>query len=541
MLAAAALCLVFPLVAVGESTLEEVLAGRLASQPEPSSARASAILQAIRTEYAARDYRPLWLGDRRPTAAARESVLVLQRSFEHGLDPRHYQASWLAETMRSLGAGNKDLQSMAGWDLAMTSSVARFLVDLQVGRVDGARFGFPKVSLDRIRSLVEGSMRRLAAEPLSVLAESTACQLPQYQSLLPELARFRSLARSDLNPRQLPDARGGVLHEGDEYAAVRELIDILRAYGALAGADEVDPTHIGPQVALALRRFQMQSGLQADGVLGPATLAQLRVPFAQRVMQIELALERWRWIGQQDEPYVIVNLPQFTLFAYAAGASQDVPLAMRVVIGQDDERWRTPQFSAVITEVIFNPFWDVPVSIATRELLPLERAHPGYLTRNGFEAVTVDGRTSPARGAALVAVANGSMRLRQRPGAGNALGRIKFRMPNDYGVYLHDTPAKDLFDTACRAYSHGCLRLAEPSALAQFVLGHGLRSGGAEWPAGRIREVMAAEETINLRLERPLRFHAMYLTAQAGADGVAFFPDIYGLDSRLARTVRDAP
>jgi murein L,D-transpeptidase YcbB/YkuD len=212
---------------------------------------------------------------------------------------------------------------------------------------------------------------------------------------------------------------------------------------------------------------------------------------------------------------------------------------MNVIVGQAFREQHTPVFAANMTHLIFNPYWDVPRSIALKELLPDIRRSAGYMEKNHFEIVAGQTDESPVlapTAANLGLVANGRARLRQRPGDDNALGRVKFMLPNSYNVYLHDTPAKSLFARARRAFSHGCVRLGDPVGLA----GHVLRSS-PEWTRERILEAMQGDRPQRVYLPEPIRVFFVYGTALATEDHVYFFDDLYGHDESLARALHTAP
>jgi murein L,D-transpeptidase YcbB/YkuD len=288
-----------------------------------------------------------------------------------------------------------------------------------------------------------------------------------------------------------------------------------------------------------LRRFQERHGIEADGVLGKRTYAALAVPLTQRLRQIEITLERWRWLPEFKTPPIIVNLPQFRLFAFRStnDRAADI-LQMDVIVGQAFPRTRTPIFVAQMKYVVFRPYWDVPMSILERELLPDIRANPAYLDRNHMEIVNGDGDDSPVVAptpANIAALGAGRFRLRQLPGEDNALGAIKFVFPNPYNVYLHSTPAQHLFQKSRRAFSHGCIRVSDPVALAEHVL----RNAEGQWSREAIEEAMNGEPNRRVDLETPIQVMILYATVLATETGrVYFFDDLYGHDGRLERLLR---
>ena len=292
------------------------------------------------------------------------------------------------------------------------------------------------------------------------------------------------------------------------------------------------------EVVVAVRAFQARHGLAADGVIGRETLARLEVSPARRVRQIVLGLERLRWTPRLRAPRsIVVNVPEFMLRAYAVdGYTATLALQMRVIVGKALDT-RTPLFAEDMRFIEFSPYWNVPPSIAQAELVPRLQRSPGYLARQGFEFVDGGGHVyttlAPDR---LDAVLRGQLRIRQRPGPKNALGDIKFVFPNDDNIYLHHTPSPGLFARQRRDFSHGCIRVEAPVALAGFVL-----AGMPEWDEIRIREAMARGSSNTLRLREPLRVVLAYSTVGVAPDGrVMFYPDIYGHDAALDEALRRA-
>jgi murein L,D-transpeptidase YcbB/YkuD len=253
------------------------------------------------------------------------------------------------------------------------------------------------------------------------------------------------------------------------------------------------------------------------------------------VRQIELTLERWRWLPHFDTPPIVVNIPQFRLFAFHTRVDREAEIAgMDVIVGQSFPRSRTPVFTEEIRQVVFRPYWDVPHSITVREMLPAIRRNPGYFARNHLEIVRGAGDDAvpvPTTPENIVALAAGSLRLRQRPGPDNSLGLVKFVLPNAFNVYLHATPAHELFGESRRAFSHGCIRVRDPVGLAEHVF----HDQPEPWSRERIELAMQeGPDSQRVTLTRPVRVFVVYGTAVATEAGrVLFFDDIYGHDRRL--------
>jgi murein L,D-transpeptidase YcbB/YkuD len=362
------------------------------------------------------------------------------------------------------------------------------------------------------------------ADPRQAVA-SIEPALPPYRALVAALPTWRARAAGP-PPPALPPVRGKVV-PGDAWPGVEALHARLLAEGDLPAAAPVpaDGRYAGG-LPDAVRRFQARHGLEPDGVLGALTLAELAVPAADRVRRIELTLERLRWLGVTPAGrYVAVNLPEFRLWAIDEGGR--VALSMAVVVGRTATR--TPVFVDAIEAVEFHPYWNVPRSIAVNELHPALARDPGRLAAQHMELIG-DGGHADLR----AALASGAVRLRQRPGPWNALGRVKFVMPNAHDVYLHDTPARTLFERSRRDFSHGCIRLEDPAGLAAFAL-----RGRPEADPAAVDALLAAGRNRVVPVAAPIPVVIFYATVNVGGDGrPRFLPDLYGHDARLDRALR---
>jgi len=470
---------------------------------------------------------------------AEEIVARLASAADDGLDPADYGAEPLRAALASAKDSTPVPEVAARLDAALLAALLRYLADLRHGRVDPrqlhqaysatAAAGFePAAALQA--ALAAGSLAtalRLATPPL-----------PLYGALREALARCRALAehpawQQALPPLPKPAPRAAVPAAKPQPAwpGVGLMAQRLAAWGDLAAVPVPVPTQLDEALTQALRAFQRRHGLQDDGVLGRATWNALQVSPAQRAQQIVLTLERLRWTPLLQAPrMIVVNLPEFMLRAYEVQPDGRVLVReqMKVVIGRALDT-RTPQFDELMRHVEFSPYWNVPSSIARRELVPRLRRDPGHFAREGFEFVDAGGRAlaelTPAR---LDAVLTGALRLRQRPGERNALGDVKFVFPNRDAIFLHHTPATSLFGRDRRDFSHGCVRVENPVALARFVL-----QDEPGWTEERIRAAMAAGKSTTQRLSQPLPVLISYGTALVLGGRPHFFDDIYGHDRVL--------
>lgn len=521
-----------------------------AQEPAPRGAFAEAARHAVATTSAGPgprrpalrrlygdDARPLWTAAGRPTPQASATIAVLHDAATRGLDPRDYDADGLVAAARALEGA--DSARLARFDVALSRSVVRLLGDLHEGRADprALRFDLP----DYHRGLDLAALTLAVSRSADPAAQVAAAEPPYagYAALVGTLARYRALA-ADTSLRPPAPSRAS-LRTGDAYADAPALRRLLVALGdmtpAAAASDGGAADRYTPALSAAVAAFQARHGLVADGVAGPATMAALRVPLARRVRQIELTLERWRWLPDTvPERYAVVNIPGFRLYLFESDPAAAHPeLRMNVIVGQAGRRG-TPVFTGTMQQVVFRPYWDVPLSIARKETLRDIRRRPGYMEREELEIVRggdEDAVVYAPTERNLDRVAAGTLRIRQRPGPKNALGLVKFVLPNDYNVYLHGTPAQQLFAESRRDFSHGCIRVEDPPALAELVL-----RGQAGWDRAAIEAAMNDTVTRSVRVERPVAVYILYQTAVVGEDGVVrVYRDVYGYDARLERAL----
>lgn len=481
------------------------------------------------------DRAPLWIDAAgRPTRNMRDALTVLRHAAEDGLDPGDYYKEPPLEEAASP-------RELARLDVALSAGMLRYLRDLHMGRVNpltiGVRLNVPRDQHDFAAML----RAAIGDQRVANLAVDLRPPLVQYQRLRSMLPRYRSLAADPnvLGPRSIARA----IHPGEAYRDADALQRLLIALGDLppdAPAAREAGRYEGAIVE-GVRRFQSRHGLESDGVVGKNTIAALSVPLAWRVRQIELALERLRWLPHLgDERLIALNIPMFRLWVWNAVPQNGLPLfAMDVIVGRA-QRTQTPVFVEELREVIFRPYWNVPPSILRDELLPQIERDPEYLRRENMDIVLGEGdnarRVEPTRDA-LAGLKRGTLRVRQRPGPGNALGLIKFLFPNREDVYMHGTPAQGLFDRSRRDFSHGCVRVADPVALAEWVL-----QDRPEWTRDRILAATGGTQTLSVKLPRPIKVILFYATAAVmPEDGaIHFADDIYGSDVTLDRALARA-
>ena len=485
--------------------------------------------------YAASNYQPVWTVQDQPTAQARALAGLMQSAALKGLRPEDYDASrWAERLQRFSSAPGVTPAEVARFDIVFTVSVLRYLSDLNRGRINPNQVEFalaPKTfpAAEFLRTRV------LGAADVKSAVEQAEPSLAGYRRTLQALQSYVELARQGdgdpLPPLIKPVSPGGA------YAGVPQLTRRLQRLGDLA-PDAPLPAQPGiydGALVLAVRHFQQRHGLMDNGRIGPETYQQLSVPLSRRVAQLQLTLERWRWLPDNlQHSLVAINIPEFRLRAYE---DHKEVLSMRVIVGKSFDH-HTPVFADDMEYVIFRPYWNVPTSIVRAEIVPALRRRPNYLSAHHMEAVNRHGEivTSQSKeaGADMVSqLKSGSLELRQRPGPGNALGLVKFILPNQYSVYLHGTPESHLFQRARRDFSHGCIRVEDPPALAAWVL-----RDNPGWTPERIQAAMNGEQSLQVNLKHTIPVLVLYGTAFVQENGeVSFLEDIYSLDAALQRAL----
>jgi L,D-transpeptidase YcbB len=499
--------------------------------------------------YAANGYRLLWSDGEKPSTAALVLLQELRHASDRGLDPEDYPGNRLAYLLIDLiDSGHPGVEQWALFDASLSLAGLRFLSDLHYGRIDPASVGH-NLTVERIRLDIPNTLAHLAtAVNVGVAIDSLEPQFTHYALLKRELARYRELkALEGIN--DLPPLPARSLKTGDVYAGTAQLERLLTVLGDMAGGEprggqppggnppgepSATAQTLTPPLVDAIKHFQYRHGEKPDGTLGAATLAELTKPLSLRARQIELTMERWRWLPSElvSAP-IIVNIPQFRLFAFESTADSEAHIRqMDVIVGKAFEATQTPVFTADMSYLIFRPYWEVPYSIALKEIVPAARRNPSYIDQHQMEIVRGAGDSAigvPNTAENVELVAKGALRVRQKPGPNNSLGLVKFMFPNPYNVYLHSTPARGLFAESRRDFSHGCVRVSDPVGLAQYVL-----RDSPEWTREKIQAAMNGTSSVTVTLKNRIRIFFVYGTALVTEKGDAlFFDDIYGHDQRL--------
>lgn len=475
--------------------------------------------------YQRRTFEPAWTRDAAPRTKMEDFIEALRAAGDEGLDPELYGVSMLESKWQEGSKGfltkkGFDPREAAVLDVWLTYLYMKFASDLADGLSDLAQADpswqikpekiDPLLHLERAlqKGDVTGSLRELTPDD------------PEYRALRKTLTDHRALAANGGWPKVPANIR---IKPGQRSPHVRAIAARLAASGDFTGTvpAEGQPAAYDASLQEAVKRFQRRHGLEDNGIVTPAVAAAMNVPIEQRIDQIVLNLERWRWLPRNPgRRHMLVNVPEQRLDVWEDGR---VVLSMRVIVGKRD--WPTPIFNDEMTHIVFSPYWNVPPNIAADETLPALMKDPGFLERNNMEVVDSKGRRIDA--SAINWMDPASFRFRQRPGDDNALGLVKFMFPNQFNVYLHDTPTDSLFGRAARLFSHGCVRVEKPEDLAQYVL-----RDQPEWTLDRIRAAMNAGQERHVKLREPIPVYIGYWTARVSPDGIVQFrDDVYGLDA----------
>lgn len=474
--------------------------------------------------YEAREGAYAWTGpaNRHQLAALIDAVRAADA---HGLDPADYHLAELEAIDASVAEERAD--SIA------TDAYLTLAAHLLSGRIDPVSIEPDWTAARRERDLAAYLQGALASNAVAESLEALAPDQPGYRALVEALAHYRALATDGGWPGV---EAGPVIRPGETGPRVAQVRARLAATGDIAEESEAPETY-DADLEAAVRAFQARASLDADGVIGERTLAQLNATPDDRIAQIRANLERWRWLPEDlGRRHIRVNIADFRLEARNNG---EVERVHDVIVGRLYRR--TPVFSGAMSYFVLNPWWETPASLAVQDKLPLFRRDPGAVRRLGFQVIdregnlvdpdTIDWNAVPARGFPY--------RIRQAPGPLNALGEVKFMFPNRHNVYLHDTPTRGLFASNRRDFSSGCVRVQDPIALAEWVAADTDR-----WTPEQVREIAAGDTETRLTLARTIPVHILYSTAVSDPDsatGIRFVDDIYDRDARLITALDAEP
>lgn len=478
-----------------------------------------------------------WVRGMEPTPQAQQLIALFLQAEQKGLSPDDYDGPrWSARLAKLKPGSTQPSEADAEqFDVALTVCVMRYISDLHIGKVNPQHFDFGLDVATKKYDLPDFLKGKVvdASDVAGVLAQVEP-PYPGYQRTLEALHRYSELAKQ-ADGAPLPAVKKTIA-PGDSYAGVPQLARMLKLVGDLPADADVPADGTVYQGALvdAVKSFQRRHGREPDGRLGATTVADLNIPLSTRVHQMQLALERWRWlpIDIHAAP-IVVNIPEFRLRAYDENFK--IVLSMNVVVGKAYDH-NTPVFGDAMQYVVFRPYWNVPYSIARAEFFPRMAKDPDYLEKKGFEVV--DSRQKVVASGVVSSeifeqLRAGKLFVRQKPGPKNSLGLVKFIFPNSYSVYMHDTPEQKFFSKSRRDVSHGCIRLERPADLAVYVL-----RDNPGWNMERIRAAMQSGDNRQVNLTTPIPVLIVYGTVVVRDDGlVHFYDDIYGHDVTLDKVL----
>ncbi len=387
-------------------------------------------------------------------------------------------------------------------ELLLTGQFFRYAAKVYKGSdIDAAELGWfiPRKKID-LHALLDSAI-------LHKDEESYAPQNQQYKKLQQYVERYSTLAKQNvLDP--IPTLQKS-LRSGDSASILLQIKKHLQLIGDLE--ENIDSPVFDTALVIATKKYQQRMGLTVDGVIGNKMITELNVPLKQRLRQILINLERLRWMPpEKDTNYILVNIPEYKMHVYDSGRLQ---FDINVIVGTAANN--TVIFNDKLQYVVFSPYWNVPESIVTGEILPAIKKNPDYLTKQNMEIVK-EGKVPV---------------IRQKPGAGNSLGLVKFLFPNNYNIYFHDTPNRNLFSQSSRSFSHGCIRIAEPKKMAAYLLRH-----DSSWNDRTIDSAMHLKKEKWVALKKAVPVFIVYFTAWVDKNGeLNFRKDIYKHDEKMAK------
>ncbi len=545
-----ALLLVFGILSVSNHTSGEPLSHQVGTQIgrllEETAAdlrlqigeREFVLHESLYAFYRERGHRPAWVDDRGSMPHVTPFLDVLRTAHQDGFAPSDYHLAEIEDLLQLKVDHLRyeiifDPQRAAQLDLLLSDAFLKQAEHLTSGRVDpnivhkGQWQARPRVTdVGKILSFSLENGR---------IVQALVDMIPPYRGYLllrDNLARYRKIAeQGGWSP--VPD--GPLLRSGDEDPRVGGLRRRLWIEGDLVDYPLGAGSHFDEATAAALARFQKRHGLAPDRVLGPKTIEELNIPVEKRIRQIEVNLERWRWLPKDlGERYILVNIADFRLFVVEKGRTV---MTMPVVVGTAYRE--TPVFSDHLTYLEFAPYWGVPPTILREDKLPKIRRDIKYLDEHHFEVISWQtGKPIAPESIDWHQTSEEDLPglLRQKPGPWNPLGRVKFMFPNDFDVYLHDTPNRYQFEAGKRSFSSGCIRIERPLDLAQYLL-----ENQKGWDCDALLNAVGASFPQKVMLKSPIPVHLLYWTAWVdGRGAVQFRSDLYGRDAQLETALYDA-
>ncbi|GJM62775.1 L,D-transpeptidase family protein [Persicobacter diffluens] len=476
--------------------------------------------------YASRDFAPYW-----GSAKNRKDMLsYIENMDKHGLSPEFYHLAVLKKLNNIPEATKTELQK-AQEDVLLTDGLVTIIFHFLYGALNPKDI-FPDWNYGMValpENIVQTMYLALLKEQIPEQLNSIAFRMPFYEALYHSLEKHRQI-QAQGGFIKLP-AIDKAIHPGNRH----DLIPSIRT--RIAQIQEIeknttDSTLYDDHLKAAIITYQNRHGLNADGIIGKGTINTLNVACKDRMNTLLVNLERSRWLSRESpKRHVTVNIAGYQLYLID---NRKVTFATRVMVGK--KYHKTPVFTDTLKYIVLNPYWNVPKSIAVKEMLPKLKVDPDYLDRNNMSLVETDGTVLNPHSIPFEEINENNFHfmVKQKPGPKNALGQVKFLFPNQYSVYLHDTPSRYLFNTENRAYSHGCVRVEHPLKLASLLLRN------TQWDQKAIDEQIASKENKHIRMQETVPINIVYLTAQPGKNGqLHFYKDVYQRDQKILKMLKE--
>ncbi len=484
----------------------------------------------LKTLYSHVKYQPLWQDSlfKNPT---KKALILIHNATEDGLNPTDYHPSTLQNISEQAKKHNTN-NTRAIKDVMFTAALLRYIQDVNYGRINPTHYKHKTFRInkkERNERVLTLFLKGLSSYNLAKTIRTEKLEAPAYIALKEAYQKYTQITE-DGGWTKIPTTRQKIKVGQTHTKIMPLLIKRLETEGYLSGT--LPSTVYTPEIESAVKQFQTQNRLKSDGIIGAATIRTLNISASERTNQLLLSLERWRWLPDNlGDKHVRVNIPSFELTAYEG---KNVALTMPVVVGK--KKYQTPLMDTIATDITFNPYWYIPESITRSKVIPALHKNPNLFYRRNYEAsygsYNAAAVTDIHKILATEASSEGYLRIRQRPGRGNALGRARVGIKNNDAIYLHDTPYKGVFKRQYRALSHGCIRLERPAELVSYLL-----DKHPTWQKNQSEKLFSLKNPLKptyVNLAKNVPVYLVYHTAWAAPDGTVHFAnDVYNLDKTL--------
>ncbi len=480
--------------------------------------------------YKGREYKLGWFKDHEVVPQAEKMLSVINKAGEEGLNPSDYKVIDFDKLFKELKGVKRDLDRRdeveKEIDAGLSATYINWASDYYRGLLEVSETRKNEWDVKRNRMKLDAALMAVLGERESSLPYANFQPMhPEYANLKKALANYRKI-QSEGGWAKIPEGTSiKVGQSSDIVPMIRKRLSAFIVQGN--PKDQNENNVFSSELSAALKKFQEQNGLKPNGTLTSETIRFMNIPVEERIRQVIINMERWRWIPQSFEPnYLIVNIPEFRLRVFEAGKEK---MNMKVIVGK--ELHSTPIFSDKMENVVLSPYWNIPPGILKNEIAPKASANPGFLAAMDMEVIGRDGNPVDPSSVDWSAAGTDSFAytVRRKPGPKNDLGDVKFIFPNSMNIYLHDTPHSELFSQSKRDFSHGCVRIERPIDLAVYLL-----RNVPGWDRNKIMEQINTRQEKYVPLKEKLPVYLVYFTASADASGnVRFYDDLYGHDKKL--------